>query len=406
MNISSKIRLRQDSSANWLEVNPVLDIGEPAFEVDTGKLKLGNGNSHYNDLPYLESEGSKWFVQNTIPVDMKENDLWLVSESFDSYNSGDVYEYIDSNWKYKSNIQGKSGVDGKDALVYTKIYENDEEPAYNKSYVVDKSNFNRDVNLEEYFNLTFKSSSGVYSCICMVNQFPNETLVGFQIESFTQINGLNIITLKEGNIDRAPSVNETLEVNTSKLDISVSLGQSACWALNNSTNDEKYLTTGTFTAINNGSATYTILSVQSLTSSDLSSNVETIENTNLFLNMTKLRKCKKFEIQFPDVQYGTVYRYDVINSSGETDTKYPIFNTYTSLYTFNRFFTGTASSTWHSFIYTANSRAITLTLSIDNTAKLDYTDYVLTDKPTLSFAKTVTSIDFSSITLRKLVIYY
>lgn len=37
------------------ENNPILAAGEPGFELDTGKLKIGNGNDTYNDLSYIDS---------------------------------------------------------------------------------------------------------------------------------------------------------------------------------------------------------------------------------------------------------------------------------------------------------------------------------------------------------------
>lgn len=40
-----KITLRADSSSAWASVNPVLLKGEAGYEVDTGKLKFGDGTT-------------------------------------------------------------------------------------------------------------------------------------------------------------------------------------------------------------------------------------------------------------------------------------------------------------------------------------------------------------------------
>jgi hypothetical protein len=48
-----RIQLRNDTQANWSQVNPVLLQGEPAFENDTNLLKIGNGASGYVSLPYF-----------------------------------------------------------------------------------------------------------------------------------------------------------------------------------------------------------------------------------------------------------------------------------------------------------------------------------------------------------------
>ena len=47
-----KIQLRRGNASDWSTANPILDAGEPGFEVDTGKMKIGNGTDHWNDLPY------------------------------------------------------------------------------------------------------------------------------------------------------------------------------------------------------------------------------------------------------------------------------------------------------------------------------------------------------------------
>lgn len=46
-------QLKRGNSSRWLEVNPVLKQGEPGFEVDTGRLKIGNGIDTWVDLDYI-----------------------------------------------------------------------------------------------------------------------------------------------------------------------------------------------------------------------------------------------------------------------------------------------------------------------------------------------------------------
>jgi len=47
-----QIQYRRGSTADWATVNPVLAIGEPGYETDTGKFKVGNGTTAWNALPY------------------------------------------------------------------------------------------------------------------------------------------------------------------------------------------------------------------------------------------------------------------------------------------------------------------------------------------------------------------
>jgi hypothetical protein len=47
-----KIQLRRDTAANWASANPILSQGEPAFEIDTGREKIGDGVTEWNSLAY------------------------------------------------------------------------------------------------------------------------------------------------------------------------------------------------------------------------------------------------------------------------------------------------------------------------------------------------------------------
>lgn len=48
----TRIQMRRDTAANWASNNPTPFAGEPCFETDTGKLKIGDGSTAYNDLAY------------------------------------------------------------------------------------------------------------------------------------------------------------------------------------------------------------------------------------------------------------------------------------------------------------------------------------------------------------------
>lgn len=50
-----QIQLRRDTAANWTSVNPVLARGEPGYETDTGKLKIGDGSTVYTLLPFFST---------------------------------------------------------------------------------------------------------------------------------------------------------------------------------------------------------------------------------------------------------------------------------------------------------------------------------------------------------------
>lgn len=54
--LNTTFQLKRGTSERWAEVNPVLAAGEPGFELDTFKLKIGNGIDSYDDLPYINGE--------------------------------------------------------------------------------------------------------------------------------------------------------------------------------------------------------------------------------------------------------------------------------------------------------------------------------------------------------------
>lgn len=51
--INTIFKFKRAEAAVWTSKNPVLERGEPGFEIDTGKLKIGNGTSDWNSLNYI-----------------------------------------------------------------------------------------------------------------------------------------------------------------------------------------------------------------------------------------------------------------------------------------------------------------------------------------------------------------
>jgi hypothetical protein len=47
-----QIQYRRGSASQWTTTNPVLAIGEPGYETDTGKFKVGDGSATWTALPY------------------------------------------------------------------------------------------------------------------------------------------------------------------------------------------------------------------------------------------------------------------------------------------------------------------------------------------------------------------
>lgn len=52
------IELRYGQVTDWQATNPILMTGEPGVEIETGKMKIGNGTTPWNGLPYTATEGA------------------------------------------------------------------------------------------------------------------------------------------------------------------------------------------------------------------------------------------------------------------------------------------------------------------------------------------------------------
>lgn len=76
-----QIQLRRGTAAEWSSVNPVLAQGELLLELDTGRLKIGNGLNNWNDLPYagFASQGndpSNWDQNNRLGLYFVNRQSW------------------------------------------------------------------------------------------------------------------------------------------------------------------------------------------------------------------------------------------------------------------------------------------------------------------------------------------
>lgn len=53
--ILTTFQFKRGTAQRWIEVNPILKQGEPGFEYDTGKLKIGDGIKHWLELDYVNN---------------------------------------------------------------------------------------------------------------------------------------------------------------------------------------------------------------------------------------------------------------------------------------------------------------------------------------------------------------
>lgn len=66
--LNANIKLRRALASEWSAVNPILLSGEPGVELDTFKLKIGNGLLTWDELPYIAGGAGTSLIYNAIQV--------------------------------------------------------------------------------------------------------------------------------------------------------------------------------------------------------------------------------------------------------------------------------------------------------------------------------------------------
>ena len=119
----TQIKLRRDTSANFTSANPILGNGEPAYETDTKKLKIGDGTTAYTQLEYFSVGGSTnitatlplKIVDGVISLDVDGQTIQIVDgklhanldELSNTVNtlSGDVETLLDDLYQTQADVQ-------------------------------------------------------------------------------------------------------------------------------------------------------------------------------------------------------------------------------------------------------------------------------------------------------------
>lgn len=82
--LNIRIISRNDISSNWKEVNPILLKGEIGIEIDTNKIKIGDGVLPWTQLEYANGGGSSLVVVENfgdLPIEGSNDKIYKVSSS-------------------------------------------------------------------------------------------------------------------------------------------------------------------------------------------------------------------------------------------------------------------------------------------------------------------------------------
>lgn len=92
------IQFKRATAPRWFELNPVLTNGEPGFEYDTGKFKIGDGKTPWRDLEYQNSENEIIVVEALalLPTIGQSNKIYMANDS------PILYRWNNTESKYES----------------------------------------------------------------------------------------------------------------------------------------------------------------------------------------------------------------------------------------------------------------------------------------------------------------
>jgi len=82
-------------AATWAAANPVLLDREPAFETDTLRMKVGDGATAWNGLPYNYGDANAWQLISTTGAPLTSGVSWTYSTSVPYVDFINLARYTD-----------------------------------------------------------------------------------------------------------------------------------------------------------------------------------------------------------------------------------------------------------------------------------------------------------------------
>lgn len=90
-------QFKRGATQRWIEVNPVLKQGEPGFEYDTGKLKIGDGFTPWVNLSYIND------------IDLSDQEEMVTVSTYSDLpkigNEKKIYRVVEDKLLYQWNFQ-------------------------------------------------------------------------------------------------------------------------------------------------------------------------------------------------------------------------------------------------------------------------------------------------------------
>jgi hypothetical protein len=86
--MTTRIKFRRDTAANWTELNPTLALGEPGFEQDTNKLKIGDGETAWADLDYASGGSDSLTSDHNIAITVGNTEYFAIVNRANNNDNG------------------------------------------------------------------------------------------------------------------------------------------------------------------------------------------------------------------------------------------------------------------------------------------------------------------------------
>lgn len=101
--LNTTFKLKRGTAARWAEVNPILEQGEPGFVYDQNRLKIGDGVTPWNNLPYIDGKREVADYNNL-------SDFPVVGETGVIYKASDelsLYQFNATTKEYEKLSSGQ-----------------------------------------------------------------------------------------------------------------------------------------------------------------------------------------------------------------------------------------------------------------------------------------------------------
>ena len=166
--MTTRIKLRRDTAANWTANNPILALGEAGIETDNNNIKYGDGITPWNDLDYpapIKAREQKGFITEVglQPSYYPYDDQWLASVAVDdagnSYYVGGFEEYT-GDWWYRNMVVKLNPLGGLEWQRRITVTEGDE--GYGTSVTIDPTN-GQIVTVNEFWTTAVGGNHPVYT---------------------------------------------------------------------------------------------------------------------------------------------------------------------------------------------------------------------------------------------------